>query len=859
MFLLIFRYIKKCYKRSIVIVFCFFLSFMTIWTNGILKQTANRVELNSLKKDSIYHLKFNNLSSDGVRYLKNHQRVESVHIENLVDASDTSGDYLINVLSKEKSLYSLKRGNYPKNNRQVMVQEWLIKNLGKKLGDKIEFKSDITRDIKSYEIVGVLHDREYDKYKAKFELFTVNYNNQLNTYNRVNLILKDSSQIREDANNIVYELKKKNLVKSTEDSINNMLIDAYENDGNTGSEVLKIMLISIIFTSVIIGSTYLISIRTRVEDIGIFRALGMRFIEIFILILGELYTLMLIGSVFAFPGSVLAARYIVKEGRNFYSEVQASADIFDGLVINYKIMLVGLLSMMVFVILIGLFVCYLSVKGEPIDTIKTRRKIRHLKSNRKIWTWLGNKFEVGIFVFLKYLRLDYVLTLVLIVAVALPISELLMRSYYVRENQRVMSLVGDFTYADFQISNNNSMDLESYVPMDSIERIEDVKDRYGDRMISKSMWASYKFSNFDIPKDKMNRKDYFDDYSNQPYMKKVLEGIYRENKNSYTIKNMVIGYNDEAINELKDHIYEGKKDSINPSSISEDECILYYPVNYVDLNGEKNPRNKILNYHVGDKIDVNIAVDLHNTKQDPDKILGFWRLRGGVNTVRKTYKIVAIVDYLPIKMNYGQDGSVNVIVPHKNMKSIDKYIEYSAGELYLKNIKYEKEVEKIVLENLKMIPGYLLSNMAKERRAQFENTNSYISIENIKYYAFIVVAIACMINLLTYKTISKRKDIGIMMTLGMNDIDIKIMLMGEAILYAVFSATLSLIIILIRQLEHIREMEKLSKIIGLNIDINPLIFLVIFAISLFVCIASTYIPGNKIINDDIGQVIKDFE
>src|SRR3712207_4278370 len=168
-------------------------------------------------------------------------------------------------------------------------------------------------------------------------------------------------------------------------------------------------------------------------------------------------------------------------------------------------------------------------------------------------------------------------------------------------------------------------------------------------------------------------------------------------------------------------------------------------------------------------------------------------------------------------MNYGQDGSVNVIVPHNNMKSIDKYIEYSAGELYLKNIKYEKEVEKIVLENLKMIPGYLLSNMAKERRAQFENTNSYISMENIKYYAFIVVAIACMMNLLTYKTISKRKDIGIMMTLGMNDIDIKIMLMGEAILYAVFSATLSLIITLIRQLEHIREMEKLSKIIGLNI------------------------------------------
>src|SRR3712207_5578511 len=98
-----------------------------------------------------------------------------------------------------------------------------------------------------------------------------------------------------------------------------------------------------------------------------------------------------------------------------------------------------------------------------------------------------------------------------------------------------------------------------------------------------------------------------------------------------------------------------------------------------------------------------------------------------------------------------------------------------------------------------------------------------------------------------------------MMTLGMNDIDIKIMLMGEAILYAVFSATLSLIITLIRQLEHIREMEKLSKIIGLNIDINPLIFLVIFVISLFVCIASTYIPGNKIINDDIGQAIKDFE
>ena len=136
---LIVRYIKKCYKRSIVIGICFFMSFLIIWTNGILKHTGNLVELNFLKEDSIYHLKFHNLNEKALASIKKSPDVDKIDIENLVDASKASSKYMINVIGKDKSQYKVLRGRYPNNNNEVMVQDWILKNIGKDIGDNFEF------------------------------------------------------------------------------------------------------------------------------------------------------------------------------------------------------------------------------------------------------------------------------------------------------------------------------------------------------------------------------------------------------------------------------------------------------------------------------------------------------------------------------------------------------------------------------------------------------------------------------------------------------------------------------------------------------------------------------------------------
>ncbi len=257
---LIVRYIKECYKRSIVIGICFFMSFLIIWTNGILKHTGNLVELNFLKEDSIYHLKFHNLNEKALASIKKSPDVDKIHIENLVDASKASSKYMINVIGKDKSQYKVLRGRYPNNNNEVMVQDWLLKNIGKDIGDNFEFESEISKGKVSYKIVGVLEDNVKEKSKLIFQFFTLNRKNQLDKYNLVNIILKDKGNIRSASKKMIKALKDKNLVKEGDYSINDMLIEAYENDGSTGLEVFKIIFMSVLFTTVIIASTYIDSI-----------------------------------------------------------------------------------------------------------------------------------------------------------------------------------------------------------------------------------------------------------------------------------------------------------------------------------------------------------------------------------------------------------------------------------------------------------------------------------------------------------------------------------------------------------------------------------------------------------------------
>lgn len=859
MFLLLIRYIKKCSKRSIIITICFFISLSIVWTNGILKHTGNLVELNFLKKDSIYHLRFVNLKEKGLAYLKSSDAVEEIHIENLVDASESGSDKLVNVISKAKNRYKLVEGSYPQSDKEVMIQGWLLNSIGKKIGETINFKSYKSHNMVSYKIVGVLSDDVKSKSDLRFELYTINSLDTVDKNNMVNIVLKDRDDIRECANNLVNNLKKKRIIeKDQKNIINNMLIEAYENNGSTGFEVFKIMFVSVIFTSIIIGSTYIISIRTRIEDIGIFKALGMSFFDIFKLVIGELYMLMFVGGMIALPSSIWVANYVVSKGKNLYSDVQASDVNYGGLVIEPRIILIGLLASIVSVLAIGLVIYFISIKGNPMDTIKSRNKMKYRNSSM-LFDNLFEKFDVGLFIFFKNLRADYILTVILIIAVSLPISEVLMKSYYTRENQKVMDITDDFTKADFTIAKNNTLDVASYVPESVAKRIGNIKSSNGSHCIDKNMWASFKFSNLYIDKSIMNRRDYFDKKNKSGYISKVLGGLYKETSDGYIVKSMVIGYNESAMEELKNHIYEGNEANIGNDKLSKDECILYYPVNYLDINKGKDPRNRILNYKIGDTIDIKVADKFKYNNTDENEVIDFWNFKGEAHTIRKKYKIAAIVDYLPLKMDFGQDASVNIIIPHNHMKDIDKNVEYTKGGLYIKNIKDEAFVEKNVLKELRSLPGYLLSNMSQERREQFEGKDSYMDIEYIKYYIFILVAIACLINLLSYKVMVKKKDVGIMMSLGMSETDIRIMFIGEALVYAVFSTLLSLVISLVRQGLHIREMEKVSRIIGLNMDINPLVFITMFIVSMIICLVSIYLPGRKILESNIMESIGDLE
>lgn len=242
-----------------------------------------------------------------------------------IEESSTSNIYDYNIY---KDSIKLKKGNYPVNDYEVIIND--INSDEYKIGKYVDYKVND----KKLKVVGYYtsSDASMDKYLVNNN--TIKYNNILNNKG-VSIYAKDKELVLNKYRNEKYNIKDSYIY-----SRDNYVKEAKENLKPSFIFAFIMVIVSLVEIYLIVRSSFL----SRIKEVGIFRAIGVKKTDIYKMFLGEIFA---ITTIFSMLG-VIFMTYIIKGlsklplvGNNYYMDT--SVFILVVLFIYVFNMLVGLL------------------------------------------------------------------------------------------------------------------------------------------------------------------------------------------------------------------------------------------------------------------------------------------------------------------------------------------------------------------------------------------------------------------------------------------------------------------------------------------------------------------------------------
>ena len=242
-----------------------------------------------------------------------------------IEKSYTSNIYDYNIY---KDSIKLKKGNYPVNDYEVIIND--INSDEYKIGKYVDYKVND----KKLKVVGYYtsSDASMDKYLVNNN--TIKYNNILNNKG-VSIYAKDKELVLNKYRNEKYNIKDSYIY-----SRDNYVKEAKENLKPSFIFAFIMVIVSLVEIYLIVRSSFL----SRIKEVGIFRAIGVKKTDIYKMFLGEIFA---ITTIFSMLG-VIFMTYIIKGlsklplvGNNYYMDT--SVFILVVLFIYVFNMLVGLL------------------------------------------------------------------------------------------------------------------------------------------------------------------------------------------------------------------------------------------------------------------------------------------------------------------------------------------------------------------------------------------------------------------------------------------------------------------------------------------------------------------------------------
>lgn len=833
------KYLKKNKRRTLLTIIGIILSLSLISGVGFLGLSFNEYMYDrAISNNGDYEFGIFNVNKDIVNILRNDVDLEKIGAStNAVQGYLTlegKGENSIYVTEQDKTYSTeitsteLTEGEYPKSNKELILNSKAKDALEINIGDNVKLKEVqfdengnkvLTDNYKEYKIVGFIKE-QYETNDLIFSGETLldnlednkDYNiffTVTNSKNKVDLVNEKFDNLHLDreinyisVNNELLALRGESSYKGINTTIEQMII-----------LVLGIIILSTIF---FIYNAINISVTERMTQFGILRSIGATPRQVINIVIKEGLVMCLLsipfGIIFGFLGVWITVKLLGAQISNMFGGGQ--------LIVRFH------LSIILFTLILGVITIFIATWGpakkagkvSPISVIKGNGEDEKIKFyNGKI---IRKIFGIEGWIAYKNIRKNSKRFTVTILS--LSISLIMFITFTTLNMKRIDEL-------DY-LKKNTLMQGKLYayenINKDIIE--EEVKsiDGIGEVYTISRKYIPYLYLDGDVITDeyKSDRYNGLDNYLDNDLIEYAeFEGYSNEALNKLGIEKGLKNNEVVIVNSFASYNSEGQLENINFTNIKEGDTI-------------KVAKSSIDGY---DKEDFNEILD--RDKKDNNFV---------------EFKVKKIINKSPFDFDY--NATFKIIMSYDEFtKLYDENYYTTIGFRYenIKDAKYVKKTSKNV-QSIAEKNEFTFTDINLDNKSEEEMW----SVVNVFVYGFIVmvtlIGIVNVVNTISLNILLKKKEFGTLGTIGMSNNQLSKMILLEGILHGIFSSivagilSIPLVLLIVKMMSYGFTMSN-------KIYWQP--FVIGFAINLIVVLIASLIPLNKLKKMSLVETIRNIE
>ncbi len=754
------RYLKEYKKNTITIFLCFLLASILMSALLILIHTNHKEEaLMNMLTHTPADVRITQLAREQVELLKNDGKISKIAVfeepeyvlcdENRIyfERADECGITLTSRLEK---------GRMPKYENEIVVEKWVLLNLGKSpsINQTISLKNEDTGKMLDYEVVGILSDVLRDKQVGLLTMFSCMNDDYDGVY----------SCYINYKNNWNIEKEK----KETSDALKIEAANIKNSPGRENMEELfyrdiGVIAIVLLFFVIIFSGIFRIQMIARHEQYGLLRAIGIKkkiFIKNILYELGIIYvTAIPIGGI---VGKIVAWAVTRLSGSEKQTICLYGEKVEFELLIPVIQIFTGFVLLAGITMAVGLTACRSIYKKTIIEVIskdiseKMRKSgwMLHLDKgkNKILFLW-----KLSVRYVVRDLKTSVFIILTIVMGVSLfygLIYEAQIAGNIRYETKEMYFFNGDyamnvltFQTADYGISRESVREILELEQVKEIETAAGLPIRVVDQI-----------------EIKRNVK-YYDN------ARQKMEEIYGysgegDDGKDWVYKSVLYGYNDHALKKLGKYIVDGKD---NLEQIDENEVILCVMRKSLDKQGAQSigwykDGEPLMQYQVGDKIRIKYREDLQtndiNYENFTDDTSAYTSKEYKINAI-VSFPYIADITYSQYPIFITKDDYIRSMVRNSKVQSI--YINGSGDQSEEEDEKLEEQLIRIGAKNLQVSTRSLI---AEREKADMLFRKEIVNLGGIAL-VFLILALTNIANHMKFRIRMRKKEMCILRAIGM--------------------------------------------------------------------------------------------
>ena len=845
------KYILYYKIKSISILFSIIFAVSLIVGFETLYNSSKHANVEHIRKETgDYHFMFdaNNNQFNTIKSLPGIGKIARTQYYDSANKPDKmnllQADYSYIEMMNSKVL----KGSMPEKENEIALEEWVIQdlNLKNELGEKISLQLVNSKLNKTFILSGIINDIPANKENGILEGFVAfrQYGDNLKLYIKYDEKLNLKKQIEF----LKQKILKNTIIYQNRDLLEAMNVYTYVPSLHSKEsiryfinvyhfDIAGIILIISLFSAFVIYNVFNISTLQRISEYGLLQALGADILNIFTILVSELFLLSLIGFPIGTLIGIIGSKFLI----HAFSSVMLGHSMQSAqIMISIKVILPGIIFLLLLLIFIAFNIILILNKITPINAISKNFK---QKSTTNIGSkqYTLKKCSITSIISFRYIVRRKAAFIGILMSLSLGGAIFICSSYAAQLTQRNNELsvkVNNDLNSDYQI-NMQTGDFDKGISKSQVKKIQAING------VDTCSPISYYFGSIVMNDGKMLSKVLWNEVNKVSYLKNSFGGIYtklNDNSNNYLLRTGIYGYDDHMLNTLKDYILEGEIDSEN---MKQSNLILFK-----QIQDGGNGFYDMIDVKPGDTITIRYQKSPKISKES-------LKFEEGPEYIEHDYVVAATLKRVAASNEYfiGNNGE-DIIMTNEQFQRDFGVNTYNMVSITKKKSVDHTAVAAQINETIKNISHCTFRDLTIE----IAEKNAYANKQLMFIYGvtliLFIISLFNILNNINYNVVSRINEFGILRAMGVTDDGFWKMIIKEGLIYSFFASILTVLLSLAGQTVVFAVMKMGYLYIDPCFTIKIKNYLIIILLNIIISLVATILPSRRIIKMSIVEEIK---